>query len=120
MTKLEWWYSIQRGFVADYELLSETFATAVAGYQATVHLPSIVSVDSGAADSWWLAPPQIDGRPPASSGEHWGMVHIGTKEKPVGVVVRQLALTADIPCQQSRYSRGLRGCPSRNSRPAVT
>lgn len=95
MTQLEWWYSIDPGFVAYYELLSETFATTIAGYHATVHLPS-VNVDDGVAASW-LAPPQIDDRPPARSQECWGMVHIGSKEKPVGVVVRQLALTADAP-----------------------
>ena len=94
MTRLEWWYSIEPGFVAFYELLHETFPTKIAGFDATVHLPS-VNADDG-VDIGWLAPPQIGGRPPARSEEYWGMIHIGTKRKPVGVVVRQLTLTADI------------------------
>lgn len=95
MARLEWWYPIEPGFVAYYELLRETFATNVAGYDAMVHLPSVNKDDDVAAS--WLAPPRIDGRPPANSKDYWGMVHIGTKEEPVGVVVRQLALTAEIP-----------------------
>ncbi len=33
---------------------------------------------------------------------------------------RRTPVNGPARCQQSRYSRGLRGCPSRNSRPAVT
>jgi hypothetical protein len=94
MTRLEWWYSIEPGFVAFYELLHETFPTKIAGFDAIVHLPS-VNADDG-VDIGWLAPPRIGGRPPARSEEYWGMIHIGTKRKPVGVVVRQLTLAADI------------------------
>jgi hypothetical protein len=95
MTRLEWWYGIERGFVAYAELLQETFTTQVAGHPATVHLPSVNADETEGMG--WLAAPRIGGRPATPSKEHWGMVHIGTKAKPVGVVIKQLALTADIP-----------------------
>lgn len=95
MTRLEWWYAIDPGFVAYVELLQETVTTHVAGYEATVHLPAL-SVDERVGFRE-LAPPRIGGRPAAKSEPYWGMVHIWREAKPVGVVVKQLAFTADIP-----------------------
>ena len=95
MTQFEWWYDIDPGFVGPAELLPETFTTRVSDYEATVHMPS-VTLDDG-VDASWLAPPRIGGRPPARSEKYWGMIHVGTKAKPVEVVIQQLALTAEMP-----------------------
>ncbi len=95
MTRLEWWYTIDPGFVAFRELLNVTFPTIVSGYDATVHLPSVHAdwVDGSRS----LAPPQIDGRPQERPSEDWGMVHSWTHAGVVSVVIRRFALTTDLP-----------------------
>lgn len=94
MRVLECWYNLDTRFVAPAELLNETFATRIADHDATVYPPSVTVGDG--VGRFGLAPPRILGRPPAESGSQWGIVHQWTKAGPVGVVVEQLAFTAEI------------------------
>lgn len=94
MTVVEWWYGLDKGFVATGDFLNETIAARIAERDVIVHPPSI-TLDDGVGASW-LAPPRVLGRPALRSEEYWGMVHHGTKSDPVGVVVKQLAFTTEI------------------------
>jgi hypothetical protein len=107
MTILEWWYGLECSFVAPAQLLNKTFPARIAGYDATVHPPSITVGDG--VDAGWLAPPRVLGRPPAKAEEYWGMVHHGTKENPVGVMIQQLAFTAEVAdgADLEQFAKGL-------------
>lgn len=93
MTRLEWWWDLDQGFVAPADLLAETFGTEVAGYRATVHLPSVpVNVRAGS----FLAPPQGERATSGEPSESWGMVLSSKGGEAIGVVVKRMVLTAEI------------------------
>jgi len=96
LTRLEWWHGVEPGFVAHSVLLEETFATRIATYDATVHPPSISAPGIPNAGGL-LTPPRIGERPAATPEDYWGEIHqFGADKVPVGVIVRQLAFTAEL------------------------
>lgn len=95
MTTLEWWYGLECRIAAPAELLRETFPAQIAGYNVTVYPPSIPVGDGVRAISS-LAPPRILGRPPAKPQGNWGVVSQSRSKLPVGVIVEQLAFTAEV------------------------
>ena len=90
-TRVEWWCSLDNGFVAEPELTELTFATRVTGHQATVHLPSVPSPVRAPAQ---LGPPTTGSTTSGEPSEEWGEVHHTKSGKASSVVVSRLVLTA--------------------------
>lgn len=88
--RVEWFCTLESGFVGADDIAGSAFQTVVAGQAVTVHLPSLP--DSAA--EWMLARPPgvtIDGDP-----WYWGSVTGMRGSDVLGVQIRQLALSAEL------------------------
>ena len=94
---LEWWYDLNRPFLADVDLLAArtsyatSFVTDDAIFVATVRLPRTPEAGSGLAN--FLAPPRDWAATPPRSDEEWGVHYKDDALGFKGVVIKRLAFT---------------------------